>query len=169
MQFDVIIGNPPYQLSTGGFGTQAKPIYHKFVEQAKKLEPRYLVMVIPARWYSGGMGLDEFRASMLEDSRIRVIEDFPDSNDIFPGTQIKGGICYFLWSKEYSGNVKVTTHDKGKSEKVLNVRYLKKEPIFLFDITKPYQFKKLSLMRQVIKILQNLSYLDFLKEKDLKI
>ena len=126
MQFDVIIGNPPYQLSTGGFGTQAKPIYHKFVEQAKKLEPRYLVMVIPARWYSGGMGLDEFRASMLEDSRIRVIEDFPDSNDIFPGTQIKGGICYFLWSKEYSGNVKVTTHDKGKSGKSIERPLLEK-------------------------------------------
>jgi site-specific DNA-methyltransferase (adenine-specific) len=70
-------------------------------------------MVIPARWFSGGMGLDEFRASMLGDSRLRVIEDFPDSNDVFPGTQIKGGVCYFLWNRENSGKVKVTTHDKG--------------------------------------------------------
>lgn len=114
MQFDVIIGNPPYQLNTEGYGTQARPIYHKFVEQAKTLEPRYLAMVIPARWFSGGMGLDEFRASMLGDTRLRTIEDFPDSNDVFPGTQIKGGVCYFLWNRENAGNVKVTTHDKGE-------------------------------------------------------
>lgn len=105
MQFDVIIGNPPYQLNTEGYGTQARPIYHKFVEQAKTLEPRYLAMVIPARWFSGGMGLDEFRAGMLGDTRLRTIEDFPDSNDVFPGTQIKGGICYFLWNRENAGNV----------------------------------------------------------------
>lgn len=113
MQFDVIIGNPPYQLNTEGYGTQARPIYHKFIEQAKALDPRYLTMVVPARWFSGGMGLDEFRSNMLGDARLRVIEDFPDSNDVFPGTQIKGGICFFLWNREKSGKVKVTTHDKG--------------------------------------------------------
>ena len=113
MQFDVIIGNPPYQLNTEGYGTQARPIYNKFVEQAKKLEPRLLTMVIPARWFSGGMGLDEFRATMLGDDRLRVIEDFPDSNDVFPGTQIKGGVCYFLWDRDKAGTVRVTTHDKG--------------------------------------------------------
>ena len=114
MQFDVIIGNPPYQLSTEGSGAQARPVYQEFVEQAKKLEPKYLSFVIPARWFSGGMGLDEFRARMLGDNRLSIIEDFPDSNDVFPGTQIKGGVCYFLWSKEHSGKVSVTTHDKGK-------------------------------------------------------
>jgi len=114
MQFDVIIGNPPYQLNTEGFGTQARPIYHKFVEQAKNLEPRYLSLVIPARWFSGGMGLDDFRASMLADNKLSIIEDFPDSNDIFPGTQIKGGVCYFLWNNNHSDNVSVTTNDKGK-------------------------------------------------------
>jgi hypothetical protein len=114
MQFDVIVGNPPYQLDDDGFGTSAAPIYNKFVEQAKKLEPRLLCMVIPARWFSGGKGLDEFRASMLKDKRLRVIEDFPDSNDVFPGTQIKGGICYFLWDRDNRGNVRVTTHDKGE-------------------------------------------------------
>jgi len=114
MQFDVIIGNPPYQLDDDGFGTSAAPIYNMFVEQAKKLEPRFLSMVIPARWFSGGKGLDEFRASMLEDNRLRVIEDFPDSNDVFPGTQIKGGICYFLWDRDNRGTVRVTTHDKGE-------------------------------------------------------
>ena len=113
MQFDVIIGNPPYQLNTGGYGTQARPIYHKFVEQAKKLNPRLLTMVTPARWFSGGMGLDEFRAATLGDNRLRVIEDYPDSNDVFPGTQIKGGVCYFLWERDNAGSVRVTTHDKG--------------------------------------------------------
>jgi site-specific DNA-methyltransferase (adenine-specific) len=114
MQFDVIIGNPPYQLSTEGSGAQARPVYQEFVEQAKKLEPKYLSFVIPARWFSGGMGLDEFRSRMLGDKRLSIIEDFPDSNDVFPGTQIKGGVCYFLWNKEHTGKVSVTTHDKGE-------------------------------------------------------
>lgn len=112
MQFDVIVGNPPYQLNTEGYGTQARPIYQKFVEQAKSLAPRLLAMVIPARWFSGGMGLDEFRAEMLRDDRIRVIEDFPDSNDVFPGTQIKGGVCYLLWNRDNRGQVLVRTNNK---------------------------------------------------------
>jgi site-specific DNA-methyltransferase (adenine-specific) len=115
MQFDVIIGNPPYQLADDGFGTSAAPIYHHFVNQAKALEPRFLSMVVPARWFAGGKGLDEFRSSMLEDDHLRIIEDFPDSNDVFPGTQIKGGICYFLWDKNNRGKVRVTTHDKGET------------------------------------------------------
>jgi site-specific DNA-methyltransferase (adenine-specific) len=116
MHFDVIIGNPPYQMSTGGTGgagVQAKPIYNTFVQQAKSLDPRFLCMVTPSRWFSGGMGLDGFRESMLNDNRLRVIEDFPDSNDVFPGTQIKGGVSYFLWERDNPGDVAVTTHDKG--------------------------------------------------------
>ena len=112
MHFDVIIGNPPYQLSTGGTGgagVQASPIYNDFVLQAKALEPRFLSMVTPSRWFSGGMGLDGFRQEMLSDNRLRVICDYPDSNQIFKGTQIKGGVSYFLWDRDNPGKVTVST------------------------------------------------------------
>jgi site-specific DNA-methyltransferase (adenine-specific) len=114
MKFDVVIGNPPYQLDDGGFGTSAAPIYQDFVNQAKSLEPRYLSMVIPARWYAGGKGLDDFRETMLDDRRIRVIHDYWQVGDVFPGVAIQGGILYFLWSQDDPGDCEVVTHYEGK-------------------------------------------------------
>lgn len=110
MKFDVIIGNPPYQLSDEGFGRSASPIYHKFVLQARKLRPRYVSMIIPARWFTGGKGLDSFRDEMLNDRHLRVIHDFPDATDVFPGVQIKGGVCFFLWDRENNGECEISTH-----------------------------------------------------------
>jgi len=108
MKFDVIIGNPPYQLDTGGSGRQAKPIYQIFIQQAKKLNPRFLTMIIPSRWFAGGFGLDDFRKIMLNDKHIRKIIDFPNSAEVFTGVDIAGGICYFLWDRDNEGDCVVS-------------------------------------------------------------
>lgn len=116
MQFDVIIGNPPYQLGQSGgdaVGGFAMPVYQKFVQTAKSMEPRYVIMVTPSRWFAGGRGLDEFRSEMLNDTRMRALVDFPDASEAFPGTQIKGGVSYFLWDISWDGPCEVSTMHGG--------------------------------------------------------
>jgi site-specific DNA-methyltransferase (adenine-specific) len=127
MQFDVIIGNPPYQLGQSGgeaVGGFAMPIYQEFVKAAKGLDPRFLVMVTPSRWFAGGRGLDEYRSEMLADKRMRKLVDFPDAAEAFPGTQIKGGVSYFLWDNSWDEACEVTTIHGGKPTSPPMKRYL---------------------------------------------
>jgi hypothetical protein len=143
MKFDVIIGNPPYQLSDGGFGKSAKPIYHLFIEQAKKLKPRYLSMIIPSRWFSGGRGLDEFRKTMLADKRIRELVDYENFKDIFPGVDLAGGACFFLWDRDNEGACKVT-NCSNNSDPISEIRLLDEFDVFIRSN------KALSIVRKVM-------------------
>jgi site-specific DNA-methyltransferase (adenine-specific) len=129
MQFDVVLGNPPYQLGDGAAG--AVPIYHEFVRTAKSLDPRYVTMVTPSRWFAGGNRLDEYRAEMLRDKRLRTIVDYPISSEVFPGVDVGGGISFFLWDASHNGACEVTTIRGGVEKKV--IRALNAYDVFVRD------------------------------------
>ena len=141
MQFDVIIGNPPYQLSDGGQAASARPIYHYFVEQAMKIQPRYLCMIIPARWYAGGKGLDQFRSNMLGNNQIKYLIDYSNSADCFPGVNIAGGVCYFLWDKSYKGQCTITSIASG-NESTTDTRDLNEYNVLVRNNTSIHIIRK---------------------------
>ena len=143
MKFDVIIGNPPYQLSDGGHGASAIPIYQRFVQQSKKLLPRFLVMITPSRWFTGGRGLEAFRNEMLHDKQLRIIHDYLNASDCFPGVEIKGGVSFFLWEKDYFGDCEIYTH-QGEQEDY-SVRPLLEEGLDVFIRDN----KKIEILRKV--------------------
>ena len=157
MHFDVVIGNPPYQLSDGGGkGSSAMPIYQKFIEQAKNLDPRFISMIIPSRWFTGGKGLDAFRQEMLADHQLRSIVDFPDSRSVFDGVDIAGGVCYFLWQKGSEGPCEVTTRISDHSW--TKTRYLDEFEIFIRDN------RAVSIVQKIFKV-SNQSFSDLVSAR----
>ncbi|MBF2754718.1 MAG: Eco57I restriction-modification methylase domain-containing protein [Gammaproteobacteria bacterium AqS3] len=147
MKFDVIIGNPPYHMSDGGGGgikgPGARPIYQKFVQQSKKLNPRFIAMIIPSRWLGGGRSLAEFRAEMLSDRQIRKLVDFENASECFPGVDIAGGICYFLWEKDSDGDCEVENVFNGRT--IASKRSLNEFDIFI------RHGKAIDIIRKVLK------------------
>lgn len=156
-KFDVIVSNPPYGLSDGGGGSgkSTTPIYHRFVIQAIKMNPQYIAMIIPSRWFSGGKGLDEFREQMLNDSRITSIVDYADSKDCFSsGVDIPGGICYFQWNRNHNGPCKITNILK-QGEKNIATRPLNEFTTFIrlnkaVEIVKKVLSKDEVLMNEIV-------------------
>lgn len=145
MQFDVIIGNPPYQISDGGgTGDSAKPIYHHFIEQAISLSPNYLIMVVPSRWLKGGKGLDEFRDSMMSDTRIQILYDYENAKECFQGINLDGGVCYFLWNRQFKGKVNYI-YKSMSGDEIKSQRFLKSE--FSDKVIRDY--RQLSILEKV--------------------
>lgn len=142
MQFDVIIGNPPYQMKGGAGGTSASSIYQLFVEQARQLEPKYLSMVIPSRWLAGGRGLDEFRREMLNSNKLKRLIDYPVSKEVFPNVEVKGGICFFLWAGNHNDKCKVTVI-RGKDSST-STRILDEFDVFVRDL------RAIDILRKVL-------------------
>ncbi len=153
MKFDIIIGNPPYQLSDGGAGASAMPIYQYFIQQAIALKPKYISMIVPSKWMFGGKGLDDFRAVMISDTRMQMMHDFMNEKECFPLNSIPGGVCYFLWNSEHIGPCDIFTHSDGAMKK--SSRYLNEGDagIFIRDNT------LISLINKIKKIHSG-SYVD---------
>lgn len=143
MKFDVIVSNPPYQMGSDG-GTRDIPIYNKFVDQAKKLKPRFLSMILPSRWMAGGLGLSDFRKSMLSDRRIRKLVDYERMDAVFPGVDFEGGVCYFLWDRDNEGDCEVTSISADETIGPV-ARDLNEFDVFVRDI------RALKILRKVLK------------------
>lgn len=153
MKFDVIVGNPPYQLNDGGHGRSAKPLYHKFIQQAKKLNPKFLAMIIPDRWFAGGKGLNEFRDEMLNDRRFRKLVDYTSASDAFPGADVPGGVCYFLWDKSFNGETEVEIRNGSMID--VSRRYLNEFDTFVrfstaVDVIKKVKLKSRSFLSEQV-------------------
>lgn len=159
MKFDVVIGNPPYQEMDGGAQASAGPIYHNFVRAAKSLNPKYISLIMPSRWYVGGKGLDAFREEMLNDIHLRELHDWLTPEDIFPNTNIRGGVCYFLWDAEYDNSenlTRVITHENNK---------------IISDIMRPLKIKDLDILvrdSKAIPILEKISLVEKDRESFMK-
>jgi site-specific DNA-methyltransferase (adenine-specific) len=145
MQFDVVIGNPPYQMTGGAGGSSDSSIYHHFIEQAIRLQPRFVSMVVPSRWLVGGRGMDEFRATMFAERKLRALVDHPVSQEVFSGVEVKGGICYFLWDGAYSGPTEVTCMRDGEVVGPSN-RELGEFDVFIRDE------RAVAILHQVLKL-----------------
>lgn len=158
MKFDVIIGNPPYQMNDGGAAASAMPLYQKFVQQAKKVSPKFITMIMPSRWFAGGKGLDEFRNEMLEDKRIRSLVDYPVSSECFPGVEIKGGVCYFIWDRDSNDECVVRTV-RGKKISTLKRPLLENN----CDIFVRYN-EAITIMRKVLHFNEN-SFADIVSSR----
>ena len=143
MHFDIVIGNPPYQLSDGGHNASASPIYQLFVQKAFDLDPNYVTMVTPSRWFAGGKGLDDYRDQMLHDHRLRRLIDYPKLYEAFPGVKIRGGVSYFLWDRNHDGPCSVQTMWDGKPLGPEAERYLDE-----FDVL-VRQNEAVSILRKV--------------------
>lgn len=132
VKINAIVGNPPYQvMDGGGTGSSAVPVYNSFVTISQSIKPKCVSMIMPAKWYSGGRGLDDFRQEMLNDTRIRKLVDFVDSRDVFPTVDIAGGICYFLWDLNYNGKCLVVSISNGRKSQ--EKRYLNAYDTFIRD------------------------------------
>ena len=144
MKFDAIVGNPPYQIMDGGTKTSATPIYHYFVLTSKSLEPQFISMITPSRWFIGGKGLDEYRKDMLNDKRLSKIYDYPSTNDVFPSVDIAGGVSYFLWEKEHNGDCEIYNYANNETDK--SIRNLND-----FDVLPRFN-KALPIIRKILAL-----------------
>ena len=158
MKFDVIVGNPPYQLSDGGAQASARPIYHLFVQMATKLHPRYITLIIPARWFAGGKGLDEFRGEMLHDKHLLKIVDFFDAEECFPGVDISGGVCYFLWASNHKGDCYVDARRNGQMS-------IMKRPLLENDSETFIRFNEAIPILRKIRILNEASFMSLVSSR----